>query len=261
VQTIKQPDDPNATARETDHRQWEKDTAWDNFKVAFAMMVIAAAQLVLFAVQLHAMRRTNDDSANAVKAAQASAKAAELNARAAIGIELPFLKPIPRDLLGSHEPVPDEGPYGGFVNDGPPVNYNVLDFIDVSNLGRTPAYSLAVSVGWLVARVLPDLPPAYQFRRLMNHNLTLAAGGEASLEIYARITLPNEEVVAAARGESWLWVFGEIEHRDFMDQLQSVRFCWRFANRNAPGEHELYFLSSDGNPPAAYIRRTTMINV
>lgn len=254
VQTVGQPNDPEEKADEAKHRAWEIDSADKTYWLGAFMAVIAIFQLALFAVQLHMMRQNIVDTANA-------AKAAELNAKAAIGIELPFLKAIPSDLLGTDAPIPEEGPYGGYVNDGPPVTYNVLGPIEISNLGRTPAYSLAVSIGWLVARALPEQPLAFQRKIRMNHNMVLAAGAEIDFSTDVCIELSDEDVKDAAQDVKWLWVFGEIEYRDFMDQLQTARFCWRFANRNPPGDRGLYYLSSDGEPPAAYTRRKTIINV
>lgn len=253
VQTIKAPDDPKARADEAKRRAWEIDSANKTHWLGVIMAAIATFQLALFAIQLRMMRRNIVDTANA-------AKAAELNAKAAIGIELPFLRAIPSDLLATSEPVPEEGPYGGYVNDGPPATYNALGPIEISNLGRTPAYSLVVSIGWIVARVLPEQPPAYQRTTRMNHNMVLAAGAETNFHPHFCISLSEEEVKETGRDEKWLWIFGEVAYRDFMDQMQTARFCWRFANRNSPGDLKLYYLSSDGEPPTAYIRRTTTIN-
>lgn len=253
VQTVKAPDDPKARAEEAKRRAWEIDSANKTHWLGFIMAVIATLQLVLFAIQLRMMGRNIVDTANA-------AKAAELNAKAAIGIELPFLRAIPSDLLATSEPVPEVGPYGGYVNDGPPAPYNALGPIEIGNLGRTPAYSLVISIGWIVARVLPEQPPSYQRTIPMNHNMVLAAGAETNFHPHFSIALSEEEVKETARDEKWLWIFGEVAYRDFMDQLQTARFCWRFANRNPPGDLKLYYLSSDGEPPSAYIRRTTTIN-
>lgn len=254
VQTVKRTDAAEARVDETEHRAWEVDSANKTYWLGAVMAVIALAQLILFGIQLAMMRRNIVDTANA-------ARAAELNAKAAIGIELPFLRAIPSELLGMAEPIPEDGPYGGYVNDGPPVTYNALGPIEISNLGRTPAYSLAVSFGWVVARVLPVQPPPYQRTIHLNHNLVFAPGTETNIHPDACIRLSDEEVRETARDEKWLWIFGEINYRDFMDQSQTTRFCWRFANRNPPGSPDLYYLASDGQPPTAYTRRTTVINV
>lgn len=254
VQTVKRSDAPAARVDEAEHRAWEVDSANRTYGLGAVMAVIATVQLILFGIQLAMMRRNIVDTANA-------ARAAELNAKAAIGIELPFLRAIPSDLLGMAEPIPEDGSYGGYVNDGPPITYNALGPIEISNLGRTPAYSLVVSFGWLVARVLPAQPPPYQRTINLNHNLVVSPGTETNIHPDACITLSDEEVMETARDEKWLWIFGEIDYRDFMDQQQTARFCWRFANRNPPGSPALYYLASDGQPPTAYTRRTTVINV
>lgn len=253
VQAVQVPDGREARADEVKRRAWEIDNANRAHWLGVIMAVIAVFQLILFTIQLRMMGRNIRDTANA-------ARAAELNAKAAIGIELPFLRAIPSDLLTTSEPVPEKGPYGGYVNDGPPTAYNVLGPIEIANLGRTPAYSLVVSIGWIVARVLSEQPPAYRHTIRMNHNMVLAAGAETNFHPHFCIALSKEEVKETARDEKWLWIFGEIAYRDFMDQKQTARFCWRFANRNPPGDLKLYYLSGDGEPPTAYIQRTTTIN-
>lgn len=254
LQTEKKAVTAFAEDHEAEHQEWEVESSGRTFWLGVLMALIATCQLVLFGFQLRMMRRNIFDTTNA-------ARAAELNAKAAIGIELPFLRAIPPELLGMAEPIPEEGPYGGYVNDGPPVAYNALGSIEIDNLGRTPAYSLALSFGWAVARVLPETPPDFQQIIRMNHNLVLAAGEETDCHLDVCITLSREEIKDAADDKKWLWIFGEIEYRDFMDQLQAARFCWRFANRNPPGDLKLYYLASDGDPPAAYTRRTAVINI
>lgn len=254
VQIPKQPNNTDAKADDDRHHLWEIDNARQTFWLGIAMACIAIFQLALFAVQLRMMQRNISDTASA-------AKAAELNAKAAIGLELPFIRAFPSDLLGMDQPIPAEGPYGGYVNDGPPVAHNALGPIQISNLGRTPAYSLTVSFGWMVTQALPDNPPAFRRKIRMNHNVVLAAGAETNLDSDLYIALSEEDVKAAEQEEKWLWIFGEIEFHDFMDQRQIARFCWRFANRNPPDMQKLFYLSSDGDPPIAYTLRTSTIDI
>lgn len=254
IRPLRQPDDPEERAEQKAHRAWEARNAYVTLVLATIMALIASIQVVLFRAQLRMMRQNIQDTA-------AAAKAAELNAKAAIGIELPHIRAVPTDLLATHEPVVGEAPYGGVISDAPPGLHNALSAIELSNHGRTPAFSLAVSVGWMVARELPHQVPAYQRKIRLNHNVILGPGGEMNFPCDIGIELSEEETRDVARDTKWLWVFGEVEFRDFMDQIQTTRFCWRHANRNAPGDPKFYYLASDGEPPAAYTRRKYNINI
>ncbi|MGX6570419.1 hypothetical protein [Cupriavidus necator] len=210
---------------------------------------IGTLQLFLFFWQLRLMRASMKDTAESAGAAMAAAKAAELNARAAIGMEIPVLAVQPPELLATNEPVGD-GPYGGYVNDGPPTAHSGVGGFRITNHGRTPAFPVHFAAGWQVASALPEIPQYLKATRL-NHASILKPEDDLYVDEHYGIDLTAEELLATTEGTQWLWFYGCIRYRDFLGQERNHRFCWRFANRELDGA--LYYFASDGDPPAAFI--------
>jgi hypothetical protein len=208
------------------------------------LLVVAILQAGFFVWQLWLMRTTVRDT-------HLAAKAAELNARAAVGIELPILRVLLPDLLGTDKPVPADGPYGGWVNDGPPTKFSAVGMLDIHNHGRTPAFPSEIIAGWLVAHVLPPTP-LYIHRKQFPHAAVIKPGDdEYDSDLHFGIELTDAQVAATRSGTEWLWVYGCIHYTDFLAEKREYRFCWRFANRNV--DSVFYAFASDGDPPKAYI--------
>lgn len=212
-------------------------------------MCVGFVQLGLFWWQLRLMRANIKDGALV-------AKAAELNARASIGIELPVIRFSPLELGSTDHLIPnDNSPYGAGISDGPPSKYSALGDFRVTNHGRTPAFPIAFAVGWAFTDVLPP-EPTYIQRSVIDHAKVVVAGGEVECHLdgpHLGIELSDEQLAAGATNKIWLWVYGCLYFLDFLDQPREARFCWRYADRN----HDLpfYFLASDGEPPPAYVAK------
>lgn len=206
-------------------------------------------------------RRTSERQANemqeSLKISQTVAHAATLSADAAVRIELPILRAVPEDLTSVDGPVPPKGPYAGTVINSVPTKYSAIGHITYNNYGRTPAFPIVFAAGWQVASRLPDIP-VYTHSTGFNHAVVIrpeseSPGSECMVEFHCGIELTDEEIAAIARETSWLWFYGSIRYRDFMNIERETRFCWRWANRNV--DSPLYFFASDGEPPADYIRQ------
>lgn len=214
-------------------------------------MVVGFLQLGLFFWQLRLMRSTIQDGALA-------ARAAELNAKAAVGIELPIIRFSPLELVSTTALIPADGaPYGGGITDGPPTRYSALGNFKVTNHGRTPAFPIEFAVGWAVADVLQS-EPFYSQRDRVNHAKVVTTSAEQECHLDARhlgIELSEEQITNITAGQSFLWVFGCLYYRDFLDDPREARFCWRYANRNHESMRPFYFFASDGDPPVAYVAR------
>lgn len=212
-------------------------------------MCVGVLQLGFFWWQLRLMRANIRDGA-------LTAKAAELNARAAVGIELPVIRFSPLDLGSTDRLIlNDNSPYGAGISDGPPTKYSAVGDFRVTNHGRTPAFPIAFAVGWSFADELPP-EPTYIQRSVVNHAKVVAIGGEVECHLdgpHLGIELSDEQVASGSSNKTWLWVYGCLYYRDFLDQAREARFCWRYADRN----HELpfYFFASDGEPPPAYVAK------
>ncbi|WP_439892494.1 hypothetical protein ACS7SF_08350 [Ralstonia sp. 25C] len=214
----------------------------------------ALLQLVLFAWQLRLMRRSLEDTHASADAARVAARAAELNARAAIGIELPVLRVRPPDdIIQTDGLIDDDHAYGGTVNDGPLTQFSAIGLLKVENHGRTPAFPNSISVGWQVAHELPETPN-YKLTARLNHSVVVKPDDEITFDQHYGIELTEQEIASCAAGTSWLWFYGELTYRDFLYEEHKHRFCWRHADRNPPDGPAFFFFSSDGEPPPAYIR-------
>src|ERR1019366_2886228 len=196
-------------------------------------------------------------SSPAANAAMISANAGKFSADAAVGIELPILRAFPSDLLSVDQPIPENGAYGGGVNDSIPTKYSAIGYINYKNYGRTPAFPIDFSGGWEVTAQLPDNPD-YTKCVGINHAVVYRPASEDpetnySVGFHCTIELTDQEIIEISNGTSWLWFYGCLKFRDFMNTEQESRFCWRWANRNHDGS-PFYFFASDGNPPPAYLR-------
>jgi hypothetical protein len=192
-------------------------------------------------------RRLSDTVSTTRKAAEA----AELNARAAIGIELPVIRAITADLVATNRLIGSNEPYGGTVNDNHPTKYSAVGIIHFENHGRTPAFPEKLSVGWTVATKLPE-EPAYSITSSLNHAAVIKPGGDFVSDTHYSIELTDEELKATSENISWLWFYGCLYYTDFMNTNREFRFCWRFANRNF--DNIFCFFSSDGEPPREYTK-------
>jgi hypothetical protein len=180
-----------------------------------------------------------------------AANAADLSARAAIGIELPVLRPKAGDLLDIEEPIPEDAPYGcGEVDIVPRGQYCGIGYIEYHNFGRTPAFPVILETGWAVAATLPE-KPAYQKSTAVSH-AAVTGGSEFSVHAGHTIELTDAQKSAMREQTAYLWFYGKLTYDDFMNISRSAKFCWRFAKRNV-ADSSAYF-ASDGSLPKAYIR-------
>jgi len=233
-----------ARVAETQHRKQELINSRYTMYFTGAAMLVALFQLGFFYWQLRLMR-------SSVRDTELAARAAELNAKAAIGIELPVLRVMLPDLATTAELIGTNEPYAGTVNDGPPEKYSAIGLFVIKNFGRTPAFPEEIGVGWSVASTLPEMPN-YRHRSRLPHASVIKADEEFMADVHYGIELSDAEVEAAASGTAWLWVYGYVSYTDFLQSRREARFCWRFANRNF--DNVFYHFASDGEPPKAYIQ-------
>lgn len=224
------------------HREQEATNSRNTMYFTGGAMLVGMLQLGFFYWQLRLMGVS-------VKDAELAARAAELNARAAIGIELPILRVTPPDLLTTNGLFEPNEPYAGSVNDKAPEKFSAVGLLLIKNHGRTPAFPTEIAVGWMVANSLPETP-TYLRRNRLNHASVIKADEAYMADVYYAIELTNEEVSAAASDHARLWFYGCIYYTDFLHLKREARFCWRFANRNF--DNVFYYFASDGEPPAAY---------
>jgi hypothetical protein len=175
------------------------------------LFLAAGGQIYLFFVQLNLIR-------DSLTPAKDAAKAADLNARAVIALQLPLIQIQPSSLgYGSH-------------SDGQGQTENCsVHFIEIVNQGSSRAFPKEVLYGWTVGNTLPA-EPAYQFidkfplgsriepniaspvRKFLTFNCPLKAGQRAEI----------------CRG-NYLWFYVDLIYDDFMGDSRHQSSCWRWA--------------------------------
>jgi hypothetical protein len=175
-----------------------------------------------------------------IGAALKAATAADLSARAAIGIELPIIRIVP-DELGS-----------GSRRDGDEmiVSYSVHGVTFV-NLGRTKAFPIEIKSGMTCGSKLPDTPNYTEVDTFLPNIFF-----EADPEITPRKTFFECSVIIhdgdadrVYKGEIGLWFYCCLTYDDFMQTRRTVAFCWQWTR---PGIKQAW--RPDGTP--AYNQKT-----
>jgi len=261
------PNHPKTNETEEKHKDYSSSEWWLVY-LTFALVIVTLG-LAIYTAKLYRAtvglgkdaKNTSDRQAaemensltiarEAAKATQKAAEAAELNARAAIGIELPVIRALTADLLYVGERPKEESIYGGFVNNGPLTKFSAVIGISFKNHGRTPAFPENLSIGWRVADKLPETPN-YISSTNISHASVIKPESEFITDSRHAIELTDEELAATKEGHAWLWFYGCLYYTDFMNTKREARFCWRFAS-----QYSGFCFSSEGNPPAEYIRNT-----
>jgi hypothetical protein len=206
--------------------------------VAFIQALIFIAQAIAMSIQAKHLRRT--------------VEATEKSVQAVIRMELPIIQAIPGDLVHTNKLIGDDEPYGGAVHHLP-SKYSAFQIRRFKNYGRSPAFLEMISVGWMVADTLPN-QPRYIKTSTLSHDCVITPEEEFRPDIHYGIELTDDELREIIENRLWLWFYGCLYYRDFMNDEREYRFCWRFANQNHRTMKPYYFFSSDGNPPKSYTK-------
>jgi len=215
----------------------ERPTDW--------LLVLFNGLLALFTVRLFYVATASNSVA--LKAANA----AELSAKAAIGIELPVIRALIAEIEHIDEPIVDGKPYATVNLDGAPYRYSALTDIEFRNFGRTLAFPTKLDLGWRATLELPDQPKFDGKTIIVTHASVIEPAASITIDIDATIELSEEEQAAIKNETAYLWLYGSLHYTDFLNQPHEARFCWRRCLRDQGGSHGF---ASDGGPPSAYIR-------
>lgn len=239
----------NSPPENCGHEEKENTTINRNIMLAtWVIAFVAFFQLIAIGVQAYILKRTVD-------ATEKAANAADRTANAIVRIEVPIIRTLPQDLVRTEKLVGDWESYGGGINNDSPTRYSVVHRITFANYGRTPAFPEMFSAGWLVAIKLPDIP-TYNKSSILGNSIVIEPNETFQSDIHYSIELNDEELETTKEGRSWLWFYGCLFYRDFMNEKREARFCWRFTNQRAKEMKPFYIFSSDGDPPKAYTKNT-----
>ena len=211
------------------------------------LVIIGSCQLSLFWVQLKFIRESLTDAKVAADAATEAAKAAGLNARAAINMELPVLLAIAPDLLSINADETMEGAYAATVNEDLPGPHSAIAAIKIQNFGRTPAFPVLIKCGVSVTQTLPN-EPVYDRELPRTPAAIIRRDETVYIDIHAPIRLLDLQVAEIKASNASLWFYCSLFYRDFMET------CWRWG-QDPPGEGMFGFISDSRTPPK-YTRNT-----
>jgi hypothetical protein len=207
----------------------------DLAKYTFGLFVTAVT-LVLATVGLGIFSwRQSRDMKDSIAAAKESANAAVLQARAAIGVELP-------KIILSRVHFGDTGAASLASRlQSPKIE------ISVTNYGKTPAFLLRQAIEIEVCALLPakpvypsafDLPPETVVEYKNKFPLGTAR---------PKCPLSPEDIQAILDGNTRLWVYGYVYYRDILSEPHMARFCKLFMPPSSPRYRYLFV---DDHAPA-----------
>ena len=207
----------------------------DLAKYTFGLFVTAVT-LVLATVGLGIFSlRQSRDMKDSIAAAKESANAAVLQARAAIGVELP-------KIILSRADFGDTGAASLASRlQSPKIE------ISVTNYGKTPAFLLRQAIEIEICALLPakpvypsafDLPPETVVEYKNKFPLGTAR---------PKCPLSPEDIQAILDGNTRLWVYGYVYYRDILSEPHMARFCKLFLPPSSPRYRYLFV---DDHAPA-----------
>jgi hypothetical protein len=182
------------------------------------------------------------------KTARIAAEAAKKSADAVVSAELPILilhfanLTAPGiSIIAAHTPLPAE----------------FRPTISFENYGRGPAQIVAGCLEWCVASSPSELPlpPRYQNIFPYTANAVVIEKGRISLDVPCQINLNSNQLLALNTSRQFLWVFGYIAYKDFLDGPHEARFCIKWAPYREGYNGPFGFVWESETPPE-YTKRS-----
>jgi hypothetical protein len=188
------------------------------------------------------------------EAAEDTAKAAILNAQAALRAELPIVS-VERIELHKAPPA------CGKINGGYPPPGDVVLVIDFQNNGRTPAELIALNTSWPITQAIP-LSPIFKFDSkypYMPGTYMEANGGKlrrGPAKFFFRLS--TDEAKAIEEGSKFLWAFGYLSFLDFMGDRHERYFGAKWIPYHLQPDGSMLPLgfAFEDSIPSAYNRST-----
>lgn len=212
----------------------------ENDPVAVFTAVLALFTLVLAAVsivQISFLTKADKTGRLAALAAKRAANAATLNARAALGAELPIVSLSKISLA-----LDDQGLRR--VHGHPPKE-SVLS-VDFKNFGRSPAEVIGICIEWAVEKQLPPDPAYKSVSPYPPGTFIEPTNNVPNGPLKCPIKLKDNEVAEISDEVKFLWVFGFILFEDaIVGKSHKMRFCAKW---------QAYILRPDGTlHPAGFV--------
>lgn len=198
-------------------------------------------------------------SRKATNAAEVAAKAADLSAKASIGIKLPIVRCDAPRIWG----VKDIFSQGG-VGVSNLFTYDVHKVFNLEfrNRGETPFYPFEVGLGWLVtdqpAVELEVLPPEPTYTDIHSVSTETVVAEYYNFPTRGTFALRTEDSAFKQSLNSHdknVRVLAYIKYLDFLETEHEARFCWLWHGSSRDGNQQAG-LEPDNQVPANYVRKT-----
>jgi len=166
------------------------------------------------------------DTRKSLEIAAKAADAADLNARAALRLQMPVIKYVVPELVAMNRP--EEAGRGGTIWNAAPTRYSRITQIQAINIGVAPAYPVELALGWRVVATLPE-NPTYRFKTASAPSTVLRTDKPVRQELDTHcIELTDGELAQTKDGTAHLWVYGCLFYTDFMGDPHEAHVCWRW---------------------------------
>jgi hypothetical protein len=178
------------------------------------------------------------------RTARIAANAADLSARAAVGIQLPIIRAYASNFVISDKP----DVAGGTLTLDPTgykVRYAKPHNVRFKNIGKSTAYPSEFGFGWS----RQDLPPEPLYEKIFRcaPGQIIAETGELASD--GPILDLTDEIRTSIRNRtSILRIFAYIRYVDFLENAHETRYCWRLNGREG--------LVREHDAPATYTKKT-----
>lgn len=209
----------------------------------FATVGLIGATGVLGYFAYRQMRDMKESLAITRKAADA----ADLSARAAIGLELPIIGVDAPDMNGMFEPLRENESYACVNIDGLPMRYSVISWMHLHNAGRTPAFPNEFAIGWTISQERPSNPVFARVYPCDSGDI-IEPGKVFDMELNFQIELSESNIAILKKGDVFLWLFVQLTYRDFLNLPREGGYFWRWNN---PGGG-MFFFERSGAPSVQY---------
>jgi hypothetical protein len=208
-----------------DMAKWAEKLFWAT--VASLLLTLAGIFLI-WRTLVHTRRAANasDQMATqtvvATNAAVEAAKAANLTAKAMLGIESPIIRPtrVYSSLLQPSGPDAD-----------PVLEVKIITF---RNFGRTPAFPRMFFAGVAIDSGRPQSTPLTEIDIFPGNAIIEPEPQEKAFEAAVTIKwqIDPEQMVGVDGGLKDIWLEGVLFYVDFLDNMQTLKLTWKLGTRN-----------------------------
>jgi hypothetical protein len=212
------------------------ELAWFTKGLFVATSALVIATLALGVAAFFQSR----DMKSSTAAAETAAKAAMLQAKAVIEVELPII--AARNFVVNS--------VGGIYSAPGELPEHPLISVRFYNYGRSPAEMLGFHIVPKIINKLPSVPENVEIYPVAPGTMIERS---SFLEFTYRFEWNRDQRSKILAGETRLWIYGSVTYRDFLGNRHDVGFC----AMAIPGpKNRLAFVYSSDTPPAYTYRKS-----